>query len=352
VDSLRETLRDPQRKDVQQRARAVDEKIMQPLRGLLGDSTQLLISPDGQLNLIPFAALVDENGKYLLQRYTITYVTSGRDLLLTGVERESKTGPLVVANPSFGDPNTEQALGVMKPVTAGMRRRSVTTARDLSEVYFAPLAGTALEALTIQTLFPGATLLTGRLATESALKRARAPEILHIATHGFFLEDSKSIYSETAGMRGISTSVRIENPLMRSGLALADANTHTAGSDDGILTALEASGLNLWGTKLVVLSACDTGVGEVRNGEGVYGLRRAFVLAGAESLVMSLWSVSDGATRDLMTHYYQNLKRGMGRSEALRQVQLKMLERNPQVHPFYWANFIESGDWANLDGQR
>src|SRR4030095_5542971 len=108
-------------------------------------------------------------------------------------------------------------------------------------------------------------------------------------------------------------NAKIENPLLRSGLALAGANLRKAGADDGILTALEASGLNLWGTKLVVLSACDTGMGVVRNGEGVYGLRRAFVLAGAESLVMSLWSVSDRSARDVMRNYYINLKKGMGR---------------------------------------
>ena len=130
------------------------------------------------------------------------------------------------------------------------------------------------------------------------------PQILHIATHGFFLEDGKTA-KDTA---------KIENPLLRSGLALAGANQSIKESkDDGILTALEASGLNLWGTKLVVLSACDTGLGEVRNGEGVYGLRRAFVLAGTESLVMSLWSVSDYVTREMMTNYYKNLKAGMGR---------------------------------------
>ena len=139
---------------------------------------------------------------------------------------------------------------------------------------------------------------------------------------------------------------------MRSGLAFAGANLRNGSNDDGILTALEASGLNLWGTKLVVLSACDTGVGEVRNGEGVYGLRRAFVLAGAESLVMSLWPISDYTTRELMTNYYRNLKQGMGRGEALRQVQLDMLKQNPNLHPFYWANFIQSGEWANLDGKR
>src|SRR5207247_432721 len=136
-----------------------------------------------------------------------------------------------------------------------------------------------------------------------------------------------------------ASAVNIENPLLRSGLALAGANRHKAQGDDGILTALEASGLNLWGTKLVTLSACDTGIGEVRNGEGVFGLRRAFVLAGAETLVMSLWPVSDYVTRELMTSYYKGLKQGLGRGEALRQVQLSMLKRKDRQHPFYWASF-------------
>ena len=115
---------------------------------------------------------------------------------------------------------------------------------------------------------------------------------------------------------------------------------------------MEASGLNLWGTKLVVLSACDTGVGEIKNGEGVYGLRRALVLAGSETQVMSLWPVSDEGTRDLMVEYYKALKAGQGRSEALRQVQLKMLSSKNRNHPYYWASFIQSGEWANLDGKR
>jgi CHAT domain-containing protein len=153
--------------------------------------------------------------------------------------------------------------------------------------------------------------------------------------------------------RDAHVSTGIENPLLRSGLALAGANRRGSSEGEyGIVTALEASGLNLWGTKLAVLSACDTGVGEVRNGEGVYGLRRAFVLAGAESLLMSLWPAADYSTRRLMTNYYKNLKQGMGRGAALRQVQLELLKNNPQLHPFYWANFIQSGEWANLNGER
>lgn len=119
--------------------------------------------------------------------------------------------------------------------------------------------------------------------------------------------------------------------------------------DDGILTAQETAGLNLWGTKLVVLSACDTGVGEVKTGEGVYGLRRPLVLAGAETQVISLWPVSDRGTRDLMIYYYRALQLGVGRSAALRDVQLRLLKRTARMHPFYWASFIQSGEWASLN---
>jgi CHAT domain-containing protein/Tfp pilus assembly protein PilF len=358
VDALREALRDPQRKDAKQLARALDDKIMRPVRALIGDATQLIVSPDGELNLIPLAALVDEQGHYLIEHYSLSYLTSGRDLLRIQLVRESKSSPLVVANPLFGEPANElfaKTNAALKSTPRNGRRRSITTGNDLSEVYFAPLDGTSQEAHSIQALFPDASVLTGAQATESAIKRVNAPRILHLATHGFFLTApaTAATGSSPVAKQTNRVSSELENPLLRSGLAFSGANLRRGDStEDGILTALEASGLNLWGTKLVVLSACDTGVGEVRNGEGVYGLRRSFVLAGAESLVMSLWPISDFTTRELMTNYYRNLKEGMGRGEALRQVQLGMLKRNPNLHPFYWANFIQSGDWTRLDGQR
>jgi CHAT domain-containing protein len=243
-------------------------------------------------------------------------------------------------------------------------------------IYFAPLAGSAVEGRAIKALFPESTLLMGRRATKSTLQRLEAPRVLHIASHGFFLEgparDASSpqrpsqtqapVHEQTTatgttfgGTRAISASATIENPLLRSGLALAGANlSREAGDarDDGILTALEASSLKLVGTKLVTLSACDTGVGEVRNGEGVYGMRRAFVLAGAETLVMSLWPVSDYVARETMTAYYAGLRNGLGRGEALRQAKLALLKRSDRRHPFYWASFIQSGEWASLDGRR
>jgi CHAT domain-containing protein len=178
------------------------------------------------------------------------------------------------------------------------KRRSNTTGEDLSSVYFAPLAGTAEEARTIQSLFPESEVLTGSEATKSALKRVDAPSILHIATHGFYLANAPSHAARPAippagsGTRSIGANVRIENPLLRSGLALAGANLRWEGSDDGILTAMEASYLNLWGTT-----------------------------------------------------------KGLGRGESLRQTQLSMLKRKERQHPFYWASFIQSGDWRSLDGK-
>ncbi|MGB9336894.1 MAG: CHAT domain-containing tetratricopeptide repeat protein [Candidatus Acidiferrales bacterium] len=361
VDELRQALRDPNREDVKQLARVVDEKVLQPLRGMLDDATRLLISPDGELNLVPFETLVDEQGHYAIESYSISYLTSGRDLLRLQVARESKSAPLVVANPSFGEPENTQFASASRPKEKAALyatvRRSVTTGDDLSDVYFAPLRGTAQEARTIKSLFPDAHVLTGREATKTALKQANAPRLLHIATHGFFLLDAAAAATQDSskpvvrGTRSISASARIENPMLRSGLAMAGANLSKAADDNGVLTALEASNLNLWGTKLVTLSACDTGMGEVKNGEGVYGLRRAFFLAGTESLVMSLWPVSDYVTRELMTEYYTGLKNGLGRGEALRQAQLAMLKRKGRQHPFFWASFIQSGEWASLNGK-
>jgi len=335
VEAFRRALRDPGSRDVRTLARTLDSKILQPLRPLLGNAARLLISPDGSLNLIPFEALVDEQGRYLVQRVAVQYLTAGRDLLRLQVKRSNRAAPLVIADPFFGDPADTGPKLVSQAV-----RRSVIAGKDLSSLYFAPLPGTAQEAESIRSQFPDAVVLTGREATKAALRRVSAPSILHIATHGFFLEENRP-----AG----DNEDPEENPLLRSGLALAGANLKGGQGGDGILTALEASTLDLWGTRIVTLSACETGVGEVRIGEGVYGLRRAFFLAGAETLVMSLWPVSDRFTRQIMTAYYAGLKKGLGRGDALRQAQLATLRNPDRAHPFYWAAFIQSGDWGRLD---
>jgi CHAT domain-containing protein len=186
-------------------------------------------------------------------------------------------------------------------------------------------------------------------ATEAHLKQLHSPIILHVASHGFFLSDQE-LTSELK-KRGVQDQdLRVgENPLLRSGIALAGANErHSGANEDGILTALEVAQLDLHGTELVVLSACDSGIGDVQNGEGVYGLRRALVLAGAQTQVTSLWKVSDEATRTLMVDFYQRLLKGEGRSAALRHAQLAMLANPELAHPYYWASFVPIGNWAPL----
>lgn len=384
IDKLRRALRDRKRRDVKPLARAVDRLVMQPVRPLLAQTRRVFLSPDGALNLVPFAALVDEGNHYLVHHFTFSYLTSGRDLLRLRNRSTNRQTSMVVANPDFGEqmdtsrvserilkykPGAAASSGI-SPAGPGRPVPATQNQAVLEDAYFPLLPGTAEEAQALQSLIPDATMFIKEQATETALKQARGPRILHIATHGFFLEDESAPAEETrilvmgAGGAGSPVNLRIANPLMRSGLALAGANLRRSGQagDDGILTAMEAAALDLEGTQLVVLSACNTGVGEASNGDGVYGLRRALVLAGSETQVMSLWPVSDQATRDLMISYYQALQRGEGRATAIRQVQLQMLRqrragassgRKPDYsHPYFWASFIQSGDWASLDGQQ
>ena len=339
VSQLRNALRSPAHRNVRVIARELDQQIVQPIRRFLGDASRLLVSPDGALNLIPFEALTDGKNRHLIEQHSFTYLSSGRDLLRMKGDRKSQSAAAIFADPHFGEPRQSQSM-------AG--RRSRVSSSDVSNIYFPPLSATSIEARSIRAQFPEASLLTGDRATENVLKNTIAPRILHIATHGFFLTESIEQTASNRDRRSISATARIENPLLRSGLALAGANVEKSGDDDGVLTALEASSLDLWGTQLVTLSACDTGVGEVETGEGVYGLRRAFLLSGAETLLMSLWPVSDQVTRELMTEYYRILKKGEGRAEALRQVKLSLLKRRDRQHPFYWASFIQSGQWAPL----
>ena len=319
---------------------------MKPVRGLLGNSRQVLLSPDGMLSLVPFAALKDEHDHFLIEHYTITYLTSGRDLLRNKSQSESRQGPVIVANPSFT---------INVPTSSGDSSNQTTGQRSADfQSKFEPLDGTASEAQQLSTVLPNSIVFEGADATESSLKKLTGPSVLHIATHGFFLSRQSATpgpnqpQSTRVAAYEAGSTIK-ENPLLRSGLALAGANQLNDGrGDDGILTALEASGLDLHGTRLVVLSACETGIGEVQNGEGVYGLRRAFVLAGAESELMSLWKVDDDATRDLMIDFYKQLKNGKSRAAALREVQLKLIGIERYQHPYFWAAFILSGDWGPI----
>jgi CHAT domain-containing protein/Tfp pilus assembly protein PilF len=352
VDKLRRALGDPNlTHDPKPAARALDALLMQPLRALLGDSRWVFVSPDGPLSLVPVGALVDEQGHYLVERYLFSTLTSGRDLLRFQAERAAaRQPPLVLANAAFDDTSAPAVVAGPEATHRGVRSIDM-------DMKVLPLASTSDEARAIAQLFPEARVLQGAEATEGAVKAAHAPRLLHLATHGFFLPERplpKALLAEPGRELTpveVAAIAQRENPLLRSGIALAGFNRRQSGADDGVLTALEVAGLDLYGTQLVVLSACETGLGEAVTGEGVYGLRRALSMAGTETQVMSLWPVDTGRTRELMLAYYQRLQAGGGRSEAMREVQLAMLADPATTHPNLWASFVVAGDWRTLEGK-
>jgi CHAT domain-containing protein len=238
--------------------------------------------------------------------------------------------------------------------------------RDRSAHEFHRLPGTRPEGEQVATRLDVSPWLDAA-ALEGRLKTAcRSSRILHLATHGFFLPDQEldlnreargigcdlGEFSGAKGGLGRLSGPMMENPMPRSGLALAGVNTWLkAGNppeeaEDGLLTAEDATGLDLLTTGLVVLSACETGLGQVHVGEGVFGLRRAFVLAGAKTLVMSLWKVLDEPTRKLMEDFYARLLAGEGRASAMRQAQRALRAKYPDL--FDWGAFICQGDPAPL----
>ena len=190
--------------------------------------------------------------------------------------------------------------------------------------------------------------------------RVSGKQVIHLATHGFFVGEQCPSFTEAAREHGsadatpdILTALAGENPLLLSGLALAGANRRGAagaGEEDGILTAEEIASLDLEGVEWVVLSACDTGRGTVKTGEGVFGLRRAFQVAGARTVIMSLWAVEDDAARDWMLSLYRHrFARGLDTAAAAHQASLKALQQRRDqglsTHPFYWGSFVATGDW-------
>ena len=306
-------------------AQALNALVMAPVRAALGDTTTVFLSPDGALSLIPFEALVDESNQYLVETYQFRYLTSGRDLMRIADTAPSTNPAVLMGNPTYGQ------AGVL--VAQSDTDSNPTRAIDFENRLFPALPGTQVEVDLIAALLPSPLVYTQTNATEAALKEQAQPSILHIATHGFFESNENTI-----------------NPLLQSGLILAGAAAggQSGPDQDGILTALEVTAMNLRGTQLVVLSACQTGLGELSTGEGLYGLRRALVLAGAQSQVVSLWKVDDTATQEWMVDYYEKLRAGTNRDVALRETQLAFLRSPESDHPYYWAAFIGSGDWHPL----
>ncbi|ATB39480.1 hypothetical protein CYFUS_004924 [Cystobacter fuscus] len=341
-------------------AQQLHQLAFQPLMPLLGSTRRLLLSPDGQLGLVPFSALHDGHD-FLLDTFDFLYLTSGRELLPRPQGVAPCSSVFVLADPDFtASPPAAPSSGGPTPTRVepptSLEGFFSTVRANLASSVWPPLPGTRQEALAIQRLLPQAQLFLGSEATKERLLRLPTPGILHLATHGFFLEDSSAApppASPAVGQVEAPGPMHSSpGPLLRSGLALAGArapapdasssSTHHA----ALVTALEMAGLNLWGTQLVVLSACDTGRGDVHLGQGIQGLRRALVVAGAETVVMSLWKVNDDSTRLLMETYYLHLMAGQGRASALRETMRSLRASHP--HPNDWAPFIVLGSDAPL----
>jgi tetratricopeptide (TPR) repeat protein/CHAT domain-containing protein len=414
--------------------------VFDPLADILGSCRRLFLAPDGDLNRLPFGALPLADGRHLLDAYRLSYVSVGRDLLRFQVRSSREPAePLVAADPDFDLAATAEATPPTQLATAQpaprrgfwgrlFGRRPASPAQesapqlvacpsptapaagrlsrdfDRRQYHFSHLPGTRAEGERVGRRLGVPPLLAGA-ALEGRVKACRSPRILHLATHGFFLPDAqrdlnrlgRNLEFMSAGDApglGRLSGPGMENPMLRSGLALAGANTFLRGAplpaeaEDGLLTAEDVAGLDLLDTELVVLSACDTGLGAIHFGEGVFGLRRAFIVAGAKTLVMSLWKVPDLATAFLMDRFYDNLlTRGLDRDLALSQAQratrdvtvaelrgewltpamieqlaagngdarrrLQELAQKPDDHrpfapPLYWGAFICQGDPAPL----
>jgi CHAT domain-containing protein len=339
--------------------RKLHDLIFLPLQKELGGAKRIFLSPDDALNLLPFEVLRDPEEKYLIERYTFNYLAAGRDLVGFSEKKASAEKSLLLGDPDFDlDSNKKsQALDRL-----GMRLDSaVASVRSAVQrnFRFDRLPNTRKEVNAIGDLLGKGQceVFLDSSALEEVLQARKAPRILHLATHGFFLKDQE--LPETRGIGGMISfagmdqgfgrptgpRVSLENPLLRSGIALAGANRANSSGpgSDGILTADEVLSLRLRGTELVVLSACETGLGEVRTGEGVFGLRRAFAQAGARSMVMSMWSVPDEPTKDLMVEFYKNILSGkLDRCQALRQAALKMKQKYGE-NPFFWGAFVFLG---------
>ena len=292
-----------------------------PLDEQLKGITRLYLSLDGAYHQLSVNALKDASGKYLVDKYAIQFAGNTRDVIGIKQTEAASVKPasaFLVGNPLYGKNGVVDQL----PGTE-------TEVKNISKL---------LNSFKVKT-----TALYGDKATEAKVKELDSPTILHIATHGYFLADLSQM--ETTKVLGVDITAAKENPLLRSGVLLAncdnvfDENFHPSpNSENGILTAYEAMSLNLDKTDLVVLSACETGLGSVKQGEGVYGLQRAFLIAGANSIIMSLWSVSDDATMQLMTLFYTNYaktgNKNQAFTDAIKQLKLKYKE------PFYWSAFV------------
>lgn len=310
------------------RARKADEmsykNFWQPIDERLNGKTKLYLSLDGTYNQISIATLKKPNGKYIIDEQSLVLLTNAKDLLSpVGQRNQTQPSAFLLGFPDYGTRGTISALPGTKveveKIAALLKQNNYVT-----------------------------TVLLGKQATEEAIKQIQSPTILHIATHGFFIDDVKDDFS---GMVfGIQPDKARQNPLLRSGLFLAGAEEAIAEdgqlakteAGSGVFTAYELMNLNLSDTQLAAMSACETGLGDIKAGEGVYGLQRALQIAGAQNIFMSLWQVSDQATVDLMVQLYgYYVKEKLSMSEAFRKAQLALKAKNPE--PYFWGAFVLIG---------
>jgi CHAT domain-containing protein/tetratricopeptide (TPR) repeat protein len=358
---------------------ALRQRVWDPLTSHLGEANGVIVVPDGLLHSVNFAALSLGSGKYLIEDGPlIHYLSAERDLLSSEERKIEGTGLLALGNPAFDDttlfaafsPESKPKQGILAKAKSLLPFRGMRSGcGDFKSLEFTSLPASHQEIDEIADIWKegeGHTrevlMLTGDMADEKAFKMAvPGRKILHLATHGFFLEsDCPSVLADSEkrkdsgwNWKGELLPVTGENPLLLSGMALAGANHREAAGpeeEDGILTAEEVAALDLSGIDWVVLSACDTGVGKINAGEGIFGLRRAFRIAGAQTLITSLWAVEDEATRRWMRALYKaRFSEGLGTAESVRKAYLDVLQelrkKKDSTHPFYWAGFVASGDW-------
>gem|GEM_PF-2405279 len=339
-----------------------------PIDSLLHRARRIYVSPDGLLNRIAIGVLTDSSGAMLLDRYDIRLVLSARDLVRDRAvgrdARGSRRTAVVMGGPGFDADSVTLAREVARlhslrssdDLIAEMPGKEAPPRESTVGRPLGNLEGARNEADDVARMLVGngfaVTPYFGASATEEAFIGLSAPDVLHIATHGFFFSDPGLSSRETeraifdGGIRRVQYS---GNPLLRSGLLFAGADrvwtlqSPAQGIGDGVVTAYDIAHMNLAGTELVVLSACETGLGEIRVGEGVFGLLRAVRAAGAGAVMMSLWKVPDAQTRELMKEFYSNwLEKGMDRGNALAAAQRTMRNQYPDIYS--WGAFVLVGD--------
>jgi len=347
-------------------------QVWEPLREHVQDVDTIILSPDGVLATIPLEILREADGRYLVESRSFVYLTDPTDLVRLG-ERRPAGDPSVLAVGDVDFDVVEAREGSTRPLAlADDSHASGSAWRGAVAGTWTPLAATGREAADVVSVHEASfadgdrQLLSGSAATEERLK-AELPRhaVLHLATHAYFnpegvasLDDAAR--SEVIGEHRVrddppgAAARRLEgcSPGVLSGLVCAGANAALeATRDDGYLTAEEVGWLDLSAVDLVVLSACDTGLGRPRSGEGLIGLRRAFLTAGARTVISSLWSVPDQETADLMGLFYRGLWREkLGTHRALRAAQLEIIQRNRErfggdARPLTWGAFVLDGDW-------